>query len=556
MIGVVANERRLKIAEEFFQLFKTPWEQFVAGHDYDVILSTGPVPASCEGDVILCFASEPVEADARSGFPPRGRSKNRIVRLKGKEFPVYGEVAIWTPASGTSGEICDEQAAVGWERSLDGLKHARFGYDLFDEIEFLLTKGQPPQYAGYATLDLHIEVLRTLILEAGVPVLEIPPVPAGCEFISCLTHDIDFVSLRHHRFDRAMCGFFYRATLGTLLDVLQGRCSAGKLAKNVAAVLKWPLVQLGLCEDFWLPFVNYLAVEQGRPSTFFIIPFKNRPGKPAPGRSVKGRGVRYDVGDVEVWLTLVREKGCEVAVHGIDSWESAASGKEELQRISKHAASTSPGLRMHWLFFADQSPVEIEAAGFDYDSTWGYNEAVGYRGGTNQVFRIPGTSRLLELPMHIQDTAMFYPGRMHLTEAQAWPRVNAVIDHARHTGGVVTVLWHDRSLAPERLWGEFYAEVIKKLSAHPTWFATARDVVAWFKKRREIRFTAVSRSETGVEAQISRPASNSGPELVVRLTVPGERPGQVQRLEQRATEQARFDLKSPQAATAQLATAV
>ena len=40
---------------------------------------------------------------------------------------------------------------------------------------------------------------------------------------------------------------------------------------------------------------------------------------------------------------------------------------------------------MHWLYF-DRIAGAARAAGFTYDSTWGYNEAVGYRAGTSQVF--------------------------------------------------------------------------------------------------------------------------------------------------------------------------
>ena len=43
------------------------------------------------------------------------------------------------------------------------------------------------------------------------------------------------------------------------------------------------------------------------------------------------------------------------------------------------------------LFLLPESPRQLEAAGFDYDSTWGYNNAVGYRPGTSQVFRLPET---------------------------------------------------------------------------------------------------------------------------------------------------------------------
>ena len=34
--------------------------------------------------------------------------------------------------------------------------------------------------------------------------------------------------------------------------------------------------------------------------------------------------------------------------------------------------------------------MTLEKAGFSYDSTVGYNETIGYRAGTAQVFKHPG----------------------------------------------------------------------------------------------------------------------------------------------------------------------
>ncbi len=46
------------------------------------------------------------------------------------------------------------------------------------------------------------------------------------------------------------------------------------------------------------------------------------------------------------------------------------------------------------------TPSILDEAGFSYDSSAGYNETVGYRNGTTQVFRPLGTKTLLELPLH------------------------------------------------------------------------------------------------------------------------------------------------------------
>ena len=54
---------------------------------------------------------------------------------------------------------------------------ARIGYDLFGEVRTLLTVGQPPENASIPTLELHIALLRDLIVVCGFPLVEIPPVP-------------------------------------------------------------------------------------------------------------------------------------------------------------------------------------------------------------------------------------------------------------------------------------------------------------------------------------------------------------------------------------------
>src|SRR3989441_13235624 len=111
---------------------------------------------------------------------------------------------------------------------------------------------------------------------------------------------------------------------------------------------------------------------------------------------------------------------------------------------------------MHWLYFDDHSPVAPEKPGFSYDSTMGYNETVGYRAGTTQAFKPLQATRLLELPLHAMDTALFFPSHLNLSAKEAGKLVHAIIENAPQFGGVVTVNWHDRSIAPERLWDRFY----------------------------------------------------------------------------------------------------
>src|SRR5205807_733198 len=184
--------------------------------------------------------------------------------------------------------------------------------------------------------------------------------------------------------------------------------------------------------------------------------------------------------------------GCEIGLHGIDAWRDSSRGREELDEIRRITGDRDIGVRMHWLYFDQQSPVIVENAGASYDSTSGYNETAGYLAGTTQAYKPPQATRLLELPLHIMDTALFSPRRLNLSVLEARKQVDRIIGHVGHFGGCVTVNWHDRSIAPERLWGRFYEELVDHLVNQGAWFSTAADAVAWFRKRRSAVFENIS----------------------------------------------------------------
>jgi hypothetical protein len=176
---------------------------------------------------------------------------------------------------------------------------------------------------------------------------------------------------------------------------------------------------------------------------------------------------------------------------------------------------------MHWLLRDENTFRALQDAGYGYDSTVGYNETVGYRAGTGQVFRPLTSETLLELPLHIQDGALFYPQRLDLTDAEARTRCRPIVDHAAAAGGVVTVLWHDRSHAAERFWGDFYLELIEALRRCGARFASGRQTVGWFQHRRNVRFDAAESRDGVVRATACTGGEAIDPPLTVRVHRPG-----------------------------------
>ncbi len=408
---------------------------------------------------------------------------------------------------------------------------ARIGYDLFGEVRTLLTVGQPPVNASVPALELHIALLRDLIVECGIPLAEIPPVPDGYQFVACLTHDVDHPAIRQHKWDHTTFGFLYRATLGSLLKLICGHMTVQNLFRNWAAALKLPFIHLGVAKDFWREFDDrYLEMEKGLHSTFFVIPFSGQPGRKSDGAAPAMRAARYGAQDIADAIRKLAAAGCEVGLHGIDAWLDSAKGRQELQEIRNITSSSEVGVRMHWLYFDQQSPLVLEQAGAAYDSTVGYNETVGYRAGTTQVYKPLGVTRLLELPLHVMDTALFYPSHLALSPRQAKALLAPMLENAVRFGGTLTVNWHDRSLAPERLWGEFYRDLIQELQTRGAWFATAGQATSWFRNRRAAGFEIDPMEPRTVRVKLAVDQCDNLPEM--RLRVHNARksdPGSMQR---------------------------
>ena len=485
MIGVLADPEYEAVIREFFELFKTPWEFYQRDRQYKVLLCDRPGVHDQTAKVVFIFVSQHVQLDVSNKVDVPCHNGSRYLLRKDLRIPIYGKCTTFPGRENSILIDAESQEPAGYvENSCDRVL-VRVGYDLFHEIQTLLTVGQPVSNAAIPTLDLHIALLRDLV-STNVPLVELLPVPRGYQFMACLTHDIDHPLLRKHRFDHTMFGFLYRAVIRSLLNVFRGRVSLRQMLTNWTAALKLPFVHLGLAKDFWQVFDRYPKLEGGLPSSFFVIPFKGDSGCGDESAAPKHRASAYEARDIEAQIRTLMCAGCEIGLHGIDAWRDSTKGRKELEEIRRITGVHNIGVRTHWLYADESSPLALERAGADYDSTVGYNETVGYRAGTTQAYKPLNTSKLLELPLHIMDTALFFPSNLNLSDAAATRIVDAIIDNAVRFGGVVTINWHDRSIAPERLWGEFYLRMIHKLKNKGAWFATASDAVSWFRMRRSV----------------------------------------------------------------------
>jgi hypothetical protein len=183
MIGVIAKDRETRAVREFFELFKTPWEFYLPEHCYDVVIVTSEeVPTNLNTSVLLIYNSRSTNLDDEIAITIRSVQQSDWLEWDVSAFPIYRNAAVLQGPGQPFLWRRGERGSVGLELSGPAPQTIRLGYDLFEEVSFLLSQGQPSGNAHVPTLDIHISLLRSIMVSSGNPFIEIPPVPAGYDF--------------------------------------------------------------------------------------------------------------------------------------------------------------------------------------------------------------------------------------------------------------------------------------------------------------------------------------------------------------------------------------
>lgn len=318
--------------------------------------------------------------------------------------------------------------------------------------------------------------LRAWAETRGVTLEPLPLWPNGARFAAVLSHDVDEVR-------------YGSVTEGARLLALAPRSYALRAGITQAAR---GLANRGR-DPYW-NFERWVESERARGfgSSFYFC-------APAPLRRhqydaryrltdrVDSFGARGTVGALTRALV---ERGCDVGLHG--SYESHVDADDlAAQRRQIEDASGAPvtGTRQHFLRFDVAGTFAAqEAAGFDHDSTLGYNETPGFRAGIagpfhpwNAAARAP--HRLLELPLTVMDGSLFRA--LGLSGAEAAARVQAHLGEVERVGGLAVLLWHPNSADEAHYpgWWTAWTAALDGLAARGGWGTHGRSVATWWRQR-------------------------------------------------------------------------
>jgi peptidoglycan/xylan/chitin deacetylase (PgdA/CDA1 family) len=308
----------------------------------------------------------------------------------------------------------------------------------------------------------------------------VPRWKGGARFAVALTHDVDdltLYSLKHAfrllRQAREPSSYAFRAGLSS---------AARTIARGI---------QRG--DPYW-NFHRWVTEEErhGFRSTFYFCPPDPRIRHEYDPTYRLNDTLEFDGERLTLarMLALLVERGWEVGLHG--SYESHLDAEElarQRAQIERAAGRPVAGIRQHFLRFdVRETFAAQERAGFAYDATLGYNEAIGFRAGIAAPFHPWNLAErrphaLLELPLTVMDGTLFRT--LRLDGPKAARAVRDHLDQVEKVGGLAVLLWHPNAADEEHFpgWWESYRATLDHLATREAWVTTAGEIASWWRER-------------------------------------------------------------------------
>lgn len=334
-------------------------------------------------------------------------------------------------------------------------------------------------------VDTWAKTMRDEMTKGG---LKLEPLwPGGHPFAVCLTHDVDIIS--HTMTPRQRWRELQRNLHAC--DVTKDKFYAVQTVLKTAA--KFLLRPAKSVPDAYHSLERSIDIEKefGVSSSYFftvhplsrysqydcLYTFSDR---------FHFRGKPHST--AEIMRGLIRD-GFDVGLHG--SYFSATEpGMLSEQKLALENAINSPvaTTRQHWLHFKHPlTPRLQDQAGFQADTTLGYNRNIGFRAGTSLPFSIFDIEQnkplsLIEVPLIIQDGALMGSNALEHPPANAFSLIKPMIDNVRQVNGCVTFLFHPDGFTKPGM-DSLYRQIIAYCLEQNAWVANLNELQKWWRER-------------------------------------------------------------------------
>ena len=326
---------------------------------------------------------------------------------------------------------------------------------------------------------LAVALRRTAVAVAGRrPMLLVAPWPDGHRWALAMTHDLDvvagwpvFTALRLAELAR-------KGRVGQVARVLLSAATSA-LRDPVGAAVR-----------------EVIAVEErfAIRSTWFII-------AGTPGWDTwKAGDITYlpESPAARQILDAVRDAGHELGLHGsFATLDAPQLFVEQRDRLAALALRPVHGIRQHFIRMRPGVTHRgMAAAGFQYDSTFGFADRNGFRLGVADV--VPVWDQLASRSLAIDEVPFVWMDRA-LSKYRGVEDPGAWVADALRLGqicrdveGVWCGIWHPNLATPLGFPGalDAFSRLCAELVADKPWSASLGDIVRWRRARRQVRLVA------------------------------------------------------------------
>ncbi len=317
--------------------------------------------------------------------------------------------------------------------------------DLVDELCSVLG-GTPPKDSATPSLEYRVmeflaELERSSVERDGFFVRK-ARWPRAAPLAVCLTHDVDNIERPWDHIEKVKDRF-------SAADLRKARKGLISLYDNIDLIREREGAE-GFHSSFYLMSAEY------------------------PLEKVRASARRLDA------------KGWEVGLHGdFGTHDSEEEMAKAVERLTDGIGVRPRGLREHYLRFDFAKSWKVmDGAGFDYDTTVGTNDRLGFKLGLALPFHPPDDGwkplLLLELPLSLMDTTLW--GYLKKTEEEGLADVKASMEAVEGVEGLFTLLWHQEAVRMRG--GRVYWKVLRGLGRRKGIFVgSGADIARWWRAR-------------------------------------------------------------------------
>lgn len=259
-----------------------------------------------------------------------------------------------------------------------------------------------------------------------------------------ISHDVDHMTVWEHLFkDLILPKFIVR----NILELLVGKITLKQFFHRHGDLFtnKWQRIE---------EVMNYNK-SMGFTSTFFI------------GVN-NGVGLSYPLHHVKKWVPIIRKRGFEAGVHGID-FDAYDKVKKEFEIFKEIFGSDNFGIRMHYLRATEDTYTYLEKSGYKYETT---------REGFENPFK---TGDMWNFPLQIMDGWALGANEniQSSTLEEAKEYTIAQLKKAKqHNLKYCSILFHDRYFSSSfQNWKDWYVWLIEYLKAEGYEFISYQNAI-------------------------------------------------------------------------------